>query len=281
MVASDNDRYARGAGPRRQEYARPPRVARHNFLHGTAGLTVGCALAALTPCRSVFAVGNVVRAGQQAGEEHVQDIVDTALLAERVAVTFYYAGLSTPSIVQAIAAHSRAPGAGPSGEPVTVAAVRAALYQEHAHEMLFARLGGAPTARAFYFPASVFVDLGYTSRPGTFLWMLDHLETAVIGLYLAVIKRCGELGRRDLAVLAARILGVECEHRALYRMVSQDDPADNITLEVADFATVGAAAAAAALQPYLTGGFPGGLPRQMVLPSPAQIARILGSTMST
>jgi hypothetical protein len=41
-------------------------------------------------------------------------------------------------------------------------------------------------------------------------WLLDDLETAFSGAYLAAARRFAELGGIDLAVFALRVLGVEC-----------------------------------------------------------------------
>ena len=97
---------------------------------------------------------------------------------------------------------------------------------------------------------------------------------------MAAIRRFGALERIDLAVLAARILGVECEHRALYRVVAGDTPANNLTLEVNSFGAVGEVERV--LQPYLTGkGFPSGATRAITLPSDAEIARVVGTHSSS
>src|SRR5437763_9940040 len=89
----------------------------------------------------------------------------------------------------------------------------------------------------------------------------------------------GNLGRIDLAVFALRILGIECQHRALYRVISADDPADNVTLEVADFDCVGDAATV--LKPFLTGhGFPVRAGPAIPIPTPAETALVIGKTIS-
>src|SRR5438445_6039496 len=103
------------------------------------------------------------------------------------------------------------------------------------HVMILENAGAQSPYKTFYFPAMAIEALGYTSHAGTFLWMLDHLETACIGAYMQRIERYVALQHPDLAMLAARTLGVEAEHRALYRAISHDYPANNITLEVAQF----------------------------------------------
>ncbi len=48
------------------------------------------------------------------------------------------------------------------------------------------------------------LSLGYTSQAGTYPWVLDPLETAFIGAYLAAVSSFGALGHADLAQLACR-----------------------------------------------------------------------------
>jgi len=252
-------------------------TARRGFLAAATGLGAGAALAAMTPLPA-----RAASAPAEACGDSVQEIIDTALVAERLATTFYYTGLTTAAIAGSakVAGYGANPNAvAPNGDRANVAYLQAALDQEHQHARILTEAGATSPLNRFYFPAATFSELGYTSHAGTFLWAIDHLETAFIGTYLAAIQRFGALGRVDLALLSARLLGVECEHRALYRVIAGDDPADNVTLEVADFACV--ADATTVLRPFLTGhGFPGGATRAISLPSSAQVARVVGNTRS-
>jgi hypothetical protein len=163
-----------------------------------------------------------------------------------------------------------------------VANLQAALDQEQKHAQILHNAGAISPYDAFHFPASAFESLGYTGVTGTFLWLLDHLETACIAVYLAAVERFAGLGRPDLAVLCVRNLAIECEHRALYRVISQDDPADNITLPVAQFTCAGDISRI--FRPYLTGiGFPSGITitRAFAPPTPEQTARVIGKYAST
>lgn len=215
--------------------------------------------------------------------ETIQDIINTALIAEQLAMTFYYTGLTSASIArtpQVAGSLGNPLAVAPDGNPGNVAYLQAALDQEYKHAVLLKSSGAVSPFKSFYFPASTFETLGFTSRAGTYLWVLDHLETAFIGAYLAAVRRFGELKRPDLAQLAGRILGVEAEHRALYRVISSDDPANNVTLEVAEFTAV--SQAASALMPYLTGkGFANGVTPAIPIPTPAQIAHIVGKNKSS
>lgn len=214
--------------------------------------------------------------------ESAQDILNTALIAEQMATTFYYTGLTSRAITTSskVAGSSGDPNrVSPDGNPGNVAYLQAALDQEQKHARILATVGATSPFRAFYFPASAFESLGFTSHVGTYLWVLDHLETAFISAYIAAVERFGALGRPDLATVALRFLGVECQHRALYRVISEDDPADNVTLEVGQFMCVGDAAQA--LTPYLTGhGISGGATVRVPLPTPAETARVIGRNVS-
>lgn len=251
-----------------------PGLARRRFLTRAAAAGAGLAVMVQAPIAA--------RAAGGPGNEGVQDILDIALTAERLATTFYYTGLTAPAVQR----DPRASGSSadphrvaPDGNPANVAFLQAALDQEHKHAQILANAGATSPYERFYFPAGAFDGLGFTNHVGTYLWVLDHLETAFIGAYIAAVRRFGALERPDLATVALRFLGVECQHRALYRAISRDDPADNITLEVAQFAHVGEAAVA--LTPFLTGhGFPGGATGARPLPTPVQVVRAVGVNAS-
>ena len=250
--------------------------ARRKFLQAAA--TTGLALAGAEPLAALAAAPRPLAACS----EGVQEIANTALVAEQLATTFYYTGLTAPAILhdRRCAGASGDPNAvAPDGNTVNVAFLQAALDQEQKHAQVLTNAGATSPFTSFYFPATTFDRLGFTSEVGTFLWVLDHLETAFISTYLAASKRFGDLGRIDLAVFALRVLGVECQHRALYRVVSNDDPADNVTLEVVNFDCVGNAVPL--LAPFLTGhGFPGAAGPAIPIPTPAQTARVIGYNTS-
>ena len=259
----------RGASRRAEQL-----LARGRFLAGTAAAGAGLAGLGVAPMGAVAAGGP--------GGESVQEILNIALIAEQLATTFYYTGLTTPAVQR----DKRAAGSSadpnrvaPDGTPANAGFLQAALDQEQKHTRILSNAGATAPYRGFYFPAAAFAGLGFTSRVGTFLWVLDHLDTAFIGAYIAAVRRFGELERPDLATVALRFLGVECQHRALYRAIARDDPADNITLEVAQFAHVGDAAGA--LMPFLTGkGFPGGATGAIAIPTTDQITRAVGKNTS-
>lgn len=214
-------------------------------------------------------------------KETVQDVLNTTLTFERLAMTFYHTALTSAAILGSGRGSHAADTLNSSriGGARSVAHLQTALDQESQHAQFLMDYGATTQHTSFYFPDAAFAGVGYTSHSGTFLWSLDQLETAFIGVYLAAVIRLGAIGHGDLAVTMGRILGTECEHRALGRVIAGDDPVNNVTLEVSSFACVGNATTT--LNPYLTGvGFKGAT-RRIAVPSQSDIARLVGSNVST
>ena len=211
-------------------------------------------------------------------DESTQDVLNSLLAAEQVALTLYFTALTTPAIVR----HPYLAGTAgtlqqvaSNGNRVNVANMLAALDQERQHAQLLVRSGARSSYTHVYFPAGAFAQLGYTRTPYTFLWVLDHVETALVGAYLAAARHFAFHHMAGMAQLVARILGTEGQHRAMGRMVSGDAPANNIALEVQSFGCV--SEVATVLQPYLTGrGFPAGASPALQIPAAAAVARVAG-----
>lgn len=250
-------------------------LTRRDVLRTAAALGTGAAVLGTAPLSALAAAP----AHPAVCSESVQDILNLAYTIERAATTFYYTGLTSRAVISADQLAGRhGTLTAPRGNAANVANLQAALDQEQKHASILANAGAISHVSQFYFPDSAFKTLGYTSHSGTFLWTLDHLETACIAVYLAALQRLGALGRPDLAVLCVRALAVESEHRALYRVISGDDPANNMTLPATEFSCTSDASHLFA--PYLSGkGFPKGvaITRRIPLPSPAQTARVIGS----
>src|ERR687883_979479 len=240
-------------------------LARRTFLAAAAAAGAAGALAGLAPATP--AAAEPAHAG--GCTESIQDLLNLGLTIELALTTFYYTGLTSKAVVrdpQLAGSSANLNAVARNGTPQNCASLQAALDQEQKHAQILANAGGVSSFKHFYFPASAFASAGFTSRVGTFLWVLDHLETACVAFYLAAVRRFAVLGRADLAVLSVRNLAVECEHRALYRAISWDDPYDNITLPVDEFAC--ASDAVQLFKPYLTGrGFPGRVTRAIGIPS--------------
>ena len=257
-------------------------VGRRGFMRGAGMLGLGVAASGL----------NLVPANAQAEEREssaarqaeaaqskdtVAEILTAALIAEDLATTFYYNAL-IGGVIQDVNL------AGPGGTATKVTAagnfgnvayIRAALTEEIAHANLLRSLLGIPDAakdpyQTFYFPAGSFDTLS------AFTGLLDALENAFIGAYLNAVQEfaliAGNLraGRGEdvargskytaeqldyFAKVAASIMGVECEHRVLGRVISNSNPANNRLYEQTDGLTVvynGPHSAVVALTPFLT-----------------------------
>jgi hypothetical protein len=256
---------------------RPGAPARREFLAATATMGVALALPGAlgaTSAHPTIAAAGAPALSPTACQESAADLLNTTLTAEYLTMTCYYTALVTPALLKQIAGSA----ADSSGVAGNVVCLQAALHQEMTHAMILENLGAQSPYKSFYFPDTALTTLGYTSHAGTFLWMLDHLETACIAAYMRRIERYMALRHPDLAMLSARTLGVEAEHRALYRSISEDYPADNVTLEVAQFTC--ATDIQRVLAPYLTGkGLPGRAHRVVALPTQAQIQRVLANMM--
>jgi hypothetical protein len=202
------------------------------------------------------------------------------LLTERLATTFYYTGLTSPGVMRnrqlgGSSTDALDPGLPPNGNPSHVRALQAALDAERKHAAMLTRAGATSSHTQFYFPRSTFTQMGTSTDPQTFLGVLDQLETAAVGAYIAAVGALARLGRVELVGLTAGIAGIEAEHRMLGRLLAGLTPANNLTLERAPFACV--SAANPALQPFLTGrGFAKGAIGPLALPTPAQTAHLVG-----
>jgi len=164
--------------------------------------------------------------------ESTKEIISIAAVAEALAVTFYYNGIT------------RKVGTLITDEQLDY--LRAALAQEKHHLELLRGAGAAQPPHTFYFDPATFMQVKH------FTDVLNTLEIAFIGAYAAAIHRFCQLDRADLAELASRILGIEAEHRVLGRDIAGASPPNNLCLEKTPFECV--SDAAKALAPFLKGG---------------------------
>jgi hypothetical protein len=130
-----------------------------------------------------------------------RELLLTAQVAEALAVTTYSGIVDRAPFFRRLA-------------PAFQTYVAGAREEEMSHYLLEQRLTGraAPVARFFYPP-------GMFREPRTTLETLVALEDAFIAAYLLAVRR---LSTPDLRVTAARILGVESEHRALARVIARN-----------------------------------------------------------
>lgn len=265
------------------------RAGRAAFIRGVAAIGAGLAVGGATDAGRAYGSGSAGVPGAGCGES-LQALISTALVAEQLATTFYYTALTTTELMSdsqlgGSSTDPNHPGLPPNGNPGNVRFLQAALDAELKHANSLIKAGARSTNSRFYFPVGTFrpscatgqiCTLGTSDDPNTFLGVLDSLETAFVGAYLVAVRDFVILGYPQLAEVAANIVGVESEHRALGRVIADAEPSNNLTLERLPFACIGDAATA--LHPFLTGeGFPHGATPALSLPGAAQVARVIGN----
>lgn len=253
---------------------------RRAFVRGIGLAGLGAAAAGLTGCSSTSLMA------QSSNVDTVQQIFTAALIAEGLATTFYYNGL----VAQAIITDNALAGPGgtatnvsSSGSPDNVGYLRAALNEEIQHADLLRTLTGGTNpagdpVQQFYFPTGTFQNMT------TFISTLEALETAFIGAYMTAVQELSSMlgnvspyssSQMDntgkvytqaqlvnFAKVAASILGVESEHRALGRAIGGSDfassiPANNLNYESTGGLTTvynGSGSAVTALTPFVQSG---------------------------
>jgi len=249
------------------------RSRRADFLIGAAAAGAGLLLTDRRGASAAVTNDAATRAS-------IQQILNTALMAEQLAMAFYYKGLTTPAIMHdhrlgGPSADPNNPGLAPGGSPANVKDMQSILDSEVKHAQALANAGAISPYKKFYFPHDAFRGLGASNASGTYLQVMDALETAFVGAYLAAVGEFVALSRSDLAGVIVQIMGVESEHRMLGRLISGFTTANNLTLQKNPFSSVGDAAKV--LHPFVTGqGFSGGATAPVTLPTTAQAARVVG-----
>ena len=170
------------------------------FTAGTAALgLVGASL--IAGCGGSSSSSAAPSAGTQDDA-----ILNAAATAEALAVTMYN------NII-----HSSLYSSGLTGNGPDKAYLEAALEQELIHYKTLVGAGAKPLATSFYFPHGMF---GSTNADfATTVNTLITLEDAFIAAYLIGVR---DLSSDSLKVLAGQIMGIECEHRALGRVIAND-----------------------------------------------------------
>jgi Ferritin-like domain len=175
-----------------------PGTDRRQFLRNTvasgAGLLVGgSAFEALVPSFAAAKSGGVTK-GDLA-------IVGAAQIAEALAVTTYTNIINNAPFFKRL----------PSDDRGYLVAAR---QEEMAHYGLEMSVTGKPSPfTTFYYPPKMFSDAQTT------LDVLVTLEDAFIAAYLVGVRN---FSTPDLRVLAARIMGIESDHRTLARVLGPD-----------------------------------------------------------
>jgi hypothetical protein len=169
------------------------------------GASTAVALSAFTTMASALGPQEDASASNQASGSGLTkgdtDILVAAEIAEALAVTTY------SNIIHKAAFFSRLPEADQNY-------LYGARQEEMSHYALEESVTGTPTPfTSFYYPKNMFSDALTT------LNTLVTLEDAFIAAYLVGVRN---FSTSDLRVTAARIMGIESDHRTLARVVGAD-----------------------------------------------------------
>ena len=177
---------------------------RRSFLRATGASTVG--LASLATLGSGVLGATALNAPQERdSHSHLTkddlDILVAAEIAEALAVTTYTNIINLAPFFPGL----------PSDDQGYLAAAR---QEEMSHYLLEQSVSGQPSPyTTFFYPAGMF------SNTQTTLNVLVTLEDAFIAAYLVGVRR---FSTPDLRVTAARIMGIESDHRTLARVIGPD-----------------------------------------------------------
>ena len=193
------------------------------FLRGLAAIGVSCAAPALVARATIPAVAPLT-AGDRA-------ILGAAAVAEALAVTTYTHIIASAPFYQRLF-------------PEDQAYLQAARQQEMAHYLLVRGLLGAPApVAAFFYPRGMFASAQRTVDT------LVALEEVFIAAYLVAVRN---FATPDLRTAAARIMGVESDHRTMARVMAPGlDPQDGGPLR----SVTGSAGRAEAVDPACNNGY--------------------------
>jgi hypothetical protein len=168
---------------------------RKQFLTRTAATGVGflvggSALGALVPSFAAAKQGGVTKGDLE--------IIGAAQIAEALAVTTYTNIIDRAPFFRRLEADDQG-------------YLKAARQEEMSHYALEMSVTGKPSPfTSFYYPPKMFADAQTT------LNVLVTLEDAFIAAYLVGVRN---FSTPDLRVLAARIMGIESDHRTLARVL--------------------------------------------------------------
>lgn len=167
-------------------------ATRKGFLKGAAIAGAGAAgLGMLAPTAALAKGSGGLTHGDVA-------ILKAAQIAEALAVTTYTNIINTAPFFKNLAADDQG-------------YLKAAVQEEMSHYLLEESLTKKPSAfTTFYYPPKMFADAQTT------LNVLVTLEDAFIAAYLVGVRH---FSNPDLRVTAARIMGIESDHRTLARVV--------------------------------------------------------------
>jgi hypothetical protein len=185
------------AGPQAKE-DRTAASTRKSFLKGAAVAGAGAAgMGALAP--TIALAKGKSKGGGSAKSDLA--ILEAAQIAEALAVTTYTNIINTAPFFKNIPADDQG-------------YLKGAVQEEMSHYLLEESLTKKPSPfTSFYYPPKMFADAQTT------LNILVTLEDAFIAAYLVGVRH---FSTPDLRVTAARIMGIESDHRTLARVVGGD-----------------------------------------------------------
>jgi hypothetical protein len=158
--------------------------------------------------------------------DSIQTILNIAITAEHLAVTFYTQVLNNEYWLGfSDNAHLD---------------IKAALIEEQLHALFLAKQGAKPLVSKFSFPhgKDTFRDFNH------FIQTQQLLETLFVAAYIVAAKEFAMLKRPDLVQIAGQIGTVEAEHRVIGRAIGGLRPANNhvfspiVVQKVSDAVTV-------------------------------------------
>jgi hypothetical protein len=197
----DNEHEPSGAAQTTEASVEPwaTQTTRKSFLKGAAVAGAGATgLGALGPAASALAAGGLTKSDLA--------ILKAAQIAEALAVTTYTNIINTSPFFKNIPDDDQG-------------YLKAAVQEEMSHYLLEESLTRRSTPfTTFYYPHNMFADTQTT------LDILVTLEDAFIAAYLVGVRH---FSNANLRVTAARIMGIESDHRTLARVIGGDvAPAD-------------------------------------------------------
>ena len=170
----------------------------------TDGFTRRTLLRRAAATAAVASIAAPAEAIAQSSSSMVTQIIDTAITAEALAVT-YLTGLIE---------HAKATGVTKFAD-----VLKAANAAEYDHYKALKSLGATPVTTKFWAPDAFF-------KPGEPFKVLELAETLFVDAYLIGATTFAQAGKAPLARYAGEIGGVEAQHLALVRFAQKKLPDD-------------------------------------------------------
>jgi len=170
----------------------------------TRGVTRRALIGRAAATAAIVSAGAPAMALARSPSSQISQVVDTAVTAEALAVT-YLTGLIEH--------------ASQTGVSKFVDVLKAANAAEYDHYKALVSLGAKPITTTFWAPDAFF-------KPGAPFKVLELAETLFVDAYLIATTAFASAGKSDLARYAGEIGGVEAQHLALVRFARNELPDD-------------------------------------------------------